>query len=198
MNANGDLTVDFRSDIAAESRAKIIYEYLMKFTDDPLVHESLRFLMTREITHFQQFTAALDTIQPNFPVGVLQGDPRYTHVTFNMSDTVSATGPWNEGQGPWPEGERWNHVEDPIAEVRRTMGLTEMEPEGTQLSEREVQKLNQKMSKQRHQENRLKRFLKAKTRWSVKYQTWSPRGSGRQVRSGMGAPGVQGFGRVSC
>jgi len=152
VNANGDLTVDFRSDIAAESRAKIVYEYLMKFTDDPLVHESLRFLMTREITHFQQFTAALETIQPNFPVGVLQGDPRYTHLTFNMSDTVSATGPWNEGQGPWPEGENWKYVDDPIEEVRRTKGLTEMQPEGTQQSERDVQKLNQKMSKQRHQE----------------------------------------------
>jgi Mn-containing catalase len=34
VNANGDLTVDLRSNIAAESRAKIVYEYLMKFTDD--------------------------------------------------------------------------------------------------------------------------------------------------------------------
>jgi Mn-containing catalase len=25
------------------------------------------------------FEAALDTIQPNFPPGVMQGDPRYTH-----------------------------------------------------------------------------------------------------------------------
>src|SRR4051812_39980563 len=34
VNANGDLTVDFRSNIAAESRAKIVYEYLMQFTND--------------------------------------------------------------------------------------------------------------------------------------------------------------------
>src|SRR5262249_41025604 len=47
VNANGDLTVDLRSNIAAESRAKIVYEYLMQFTDDPLVKESLGFLMTR-------------------------------------------------------------------------------------------------------------------------------------------------------
>src|SRR5690242_15241549 len=85
VNANGDLTVDLRSDMAAESRAKIVYEYLMKFTDDPLVKETLGFLMTREIAHFQMFNAALDTIRPNFPPGVLQGDPRYTHTFFNMS-----------------------------------------------------------------------------------------------------------------
>ena len=65
VNSNGDLTVDLRSNIAAESRAKITYEYLMQFTDDPLVKESLNFLMTREITHFQMFSAALETVQPN-------------------------------------------------------------------------------------------------------------------------------------
>lgn len=65
VNANGDLTVDLRSDIAAESRAKIVYEYLMQFTDDPHVQESLRFLMTREIAHLQMFTAALDSIKEN-------------------------------------------------------------------------------------------------------------------------------------
>jgi Mn-containing catalase len=35
VNANSELTVDLRSDLAAESRAKIVYEYLMQFTDDP-------------------------------------------------------------------------------------------------------------------------------------------------------------------
>ena len=60
VNANGDLTVDLRSDIAAESRAKIVYEYLMQFTEDPYVLETLNFLMTREVAHFQQFEAALE------------------------------------------------------------------------------------------------------------------------------------------
>jgi len=55
-----------------ESRAKIVYEYLLKFTEDKMVQESLRFLMTREITHFQQFTAGLNNIEPNFPPGQLQ------------------------------------------------------------------------------------------------------------------------------
>ena len=58
IDANGDLTVDLRSDIAAESRAKLVYEYLLQFTEDPLVKESLEFLMTREIAHFQMFSAS--------------------------------------------------------------------------------------------------------------------------------------------
>lgn len=39
VNANGDPTVDLRSNLAAESRAKIVYEYLKQFTDDPGVPE---------------------------------------------------------------------------------------------------------------------------------------------------------------
>lgn len=165
VNANGDLTVDLRSDMAAESRAKIVYEYLLKFTDDPLVHQSLRFLMTREITHFQQFSAALETIQPNFPVGVLQGDPRYTQVAFNMSDGASARGPWNQGSGPWQQGE-WTYVEDPVATVRRTQGLTEFQPDQAPVGENEVQKLDAKLSQQRHDEV-SKRVPATANQWSA-------------------------------
>jgi Mn-containing catalase len=44
----GEPTADFRSNIAAEARAKIVYERLMNVTDDPGVKEALGFLMTRE------------------------------------------------------------------------------------------------------------------------------------------------------
>jgi Mn-containing catalase len=47
VNANSELSVDLRSDLAAESRAKIVYEYLMQFTDDPYVKDTLGFLMTK-------------------------------------------------------------------------------------------------------------------------------------------------------
>lgn len=43
INANADLTVDLRSNIAAESRAKIVYEYLLQSTDDPYVKDTLNF-----------------------------------------------------------------------------------------------------------------------------------------------------------
>src|SRR5919199_4689642 len=139
INANGDLTVDLRSDMAAESRAKIVYEYLMKFTDDPGVRDTLGFLMTREIAHFQMFQAALDTIQPNFPPGVLQGDPRFTHTYFNMSNGADARGPWNQGQGPWGQGEHWAYIDNPKAHVVQTKGEVEHKPEGTSHTPEEVQ-----------------------------------------------------------
>jgi Mn-containing catalase len=122
VNANGDLTVDLRSNIAAESRAKITYEYLMQFTDDQYVRESLGFLMTREIAHMQMFTAALGDIQPNFPPGILQGDPRATHTYFNLSNGADVRGPWNQGQGPWPQGQNWEYIPNPIGQVRDTRG----------------------------------------------------------------------------
>lgn len=152
VNANGDLTVDLRSDIAAESRAKIVYEYLLQFTDDPHVQESLRFLMTREIAHFQMFGAALETIQPNFPPGVLQGDPRFTHAYFNMSISESARGPWNEGQGPWPAGESWEYIENPLEQVTQTRGQADKVPQGNERSEEEIRELDKSLSAQRSEE----------------------------------------------
>lgn len=152
VNANGDLTVDLRSDIAAESRAKIVYEYLMQFTDDQYVKETLRFLMTREIAHFQMFSAALETIQPNFPPGVLQGDPRHTHTYFNMSNGAGARGPWNDGQGPWGDGEFWEYVDEPHKHVIDTEGEITHQQVGSKLSENEVISKNRDLSKRRSAE----------------------------------------------
>lgn len=151
VNANSDLTVDLRSNIAAESRAKIVYEYLMQFTDDPFVRETLRFLMTREVAHFQMFEAALSTIKPNFPPGVLQSDPRHSNTYFNMSNTNAVRGPWNEGKSP-ELGETWQYVADPVQHVIETNGLTDKQPQGTQRTEESVQKNNAQLGKKRSRE----------------------------------------------
>ncbi len=96
VDSIGDPTCDLRSNIAAESRAKIVYERLINLTDDPGVKEALGFLMTREIAHQQSFEKALYSIQPNFPPGKLGGMPEFTNVYFNMSTGEGdATGPWN-------------------------------------------------------------------------------------------------------
>ncbi|HEX8203339.1 MAG TPA: manganese catalase family protein [Isosphaeraceae bacterium] len=152
INANGDLTVDLRSNIGAESRAKIVYEYLLQFTDDPYVQESLRFLMTREIAHFQMFSAALETIQPNFPPGVFQGDPRFTHAYYNMSSGASARGPWNEGRGPWRQGESWEYIEDPMRQVVATQGQLRKAIRGTERTQEEVERIDAELSRKRSQE----------------------------------------------
>jgi len=96
IDAIGDPVCDLRSNIAAESRAKIVYERLINLTDDPGVKEALGFLMTREIAHQQSFEKALYSIQPNFPAGKLAGDPQFTNVYYNMSQGEGdARGPWN-------------------------------------------------------------------------------------------------------
>lgn len=92
----GDPTCDLRSNIAAEARAKIVYERLINCTDDPGVKEALGFLMTREIAHQQSFEKALYSIQPNFPPGKLPGQPEFTNVYFKMSTgNGDLRGPWN-------------------------------------------------------------------------------------------------------
>lgn len=151
VNANGDLSVDLRSNIAAESRAKIVYEYLMQFTDDPHVKETLKFLMTREIAHSQMFEAALETIKPNFPPGVMQGDPRYSNTYFNMSNGESVRGPWNEGKSPGL-GETWQYIEDPLQHVISTNGMTDQQPAGTDRTMESVAQKNQEISDMRTKE----------------------------------------------
>jgi Mn-containing catalase len=123
IHSNGDLTVDLRSNLASESRAKLVYEHLMKFTDDPYVKESLSFLMTREVAHYKMFEAALNDIQPNFPPAVLGADPRFTQQYFNMSNGATVRGPWNEGEMPGM-GKEWNYIADPVAHIQETEGLT--------------------------------------------------------------------------
>jgi Mn-containing catalase len=113
----GDPTADLRSNIAAEARAKIVYERLINVTDDPGIKETLGFLMTREIAHQKSFEKALHSIQPNFPQGKLPGVKEYTSVYYNMSQGDDAP------RGPWNEGPEWEFVESPQPAVDGGDGL---------------------------------------------------------------------------
>jgi len=62
IDPHGDQAVDLRNNLAAESRTKVVYEYLKQFTDDPGVQDTLTFFMTRELAHCRQFTAALNEL----------------------------------------------------------------------------------------------------------------------------------------
>jgi Mn-containing catalase len=107
--------------------------------------------MTREVAHYQMFEAALATIQPNFPPGTLQSDPRYSNLYFNMSSGNDYTGPWN--QGPSTQmGETFQFIDDPIEHVMETNGLREQEAAGTHRTEKTVQELNNKLGLKRSDE----------------------------------------------
>ncbi len=99
-------TADLRSNIAAEARAKIVYERLIALTDDPGVKEALGFLMTREVAHQKSFEKALYAMESNFPPGKMPVDPRFASVYYNMSQ-----GP-GEMRGPWNQGDQWDFVTD--------------------------------------------------------------------------------------
>ena len=62
LKITGELDVDLRSNIAAEARAKIVYERLIDRCDDPGTKDALQFLMTREITHMKAFMVALESL----------------------------------------------------------------------------------------------------------------------------------------
>lgn len=149
-DVQGELSSDLRSDMGAETRAKMVYEYLLQFTDDPYIKETLTFLMTREVAHFQMFEAALASIQPNFPPGTLQADPRYSNVYFNMSSGNDFRGPWNEGKSTQMM-EEIKYIEDPIQYVLDTNGLLKVKPEGAAKTPEEVGKLNETLGKAKRQ-----------------------------------------------
>lgn len=97
------------------------------------------------------FEAALQAIQPNFPPGVLQGDPRYSNTFFNLSNGASARGPWNQGMST-QLGEEWQYIEEPLQHVIRTQGMTQQEPQGTPRTLADVEKMDKSLSKLRSRE----------------------------------------------
>lgn len=106
LKITGELDVDLRSNIAAEARAKIVYERLINFCDDPGTQDALQFLMTREITHMKAFMAALESMGKDpLEIGEIPPTPRIVNQYFNDSTgegdfgETDARGPWNEGDG---------------------------------------------------------------------------------------------------
>jgi Mn-containing catalase len=91
LKITGELDVDLRSNIAAEARAKIVYERLINFCRDAGTKDALQFLMTREITHMRAFTLALESMgKPVFSIGRIAPTPKLVDQFFNDS-TVKAT-----------------------------------------------------------------------------------------------------------
>jgi Mn-containing catalase len=111
LKITGELDVDLRSNIAAEARAKIVYERLINFTTDAGTKDALQFLMTREITHMKAFTAALESLnKPRFAIGQIPPTAGLVDQFFNDS-----TGEGQDGEidarGPWNQGAEWQFIE---------------------------------------------------------------------------------------
>ncbi|BBF41711.1 polypeptide composition of the spore coat protein CotJC [Lachnospiraceae bacterium KM106-2] len=63
VNETGDLAADLLSDIAAEQRAKVVYEYLHRQINDKGVRDTIDFLLNREEAHNALFREAFNKIQ---------------------------------------------------------------------------------------------------------------------------------------
>ena len=60
FQSKGDAVTDLTEDLAAEQKARTVYDNLLRMIDEPEVREPLKFLRAREIVHFQRFGEALE------------------------------------------------------------------------------------------------------------------------------------------
>lgn len=162
VDSIGEPTADLRSNIAAEARAKIVYERLINVTDDPGIKDALKFLMTREIAHQKSFEKALHSMQPNFPQGKLPGEPTFADVYYNLSQGEG------DARGPWNQGPEWEFVESPQPAVDGGDGMPSVE-----LSKDQASVVKQMAER-------------TKSDVSVDPMTGADLGSGEAVRKGKG------------
>jgi Mn-containing catalase len=112
LKITGELDVDLRSNIAAEARAKIVYERLINFTRDAGSREALQFLMTREITHMKAFMLGLESLGKD-PLAVGQLPPTAGLVDQYFNDSTGEGEMGKDVRGPWNECNGWQYVESP-------------------------------------------------------------------------------------
>ena len=63
VGVKGDIIADLNEDLAAEQKARVTYDNIIRLTDDPDVLDPIRFLREREIVHYQRFGDALRITQ---------------------------------------------------------------------------------------------------------------------------------------
>jgi len=65
ISSKGDLLCDLHEDLAAEQKARVTYDNILRLVDDPDVREPIKFLRAREIVHYQRFGDALRIAEDN-------------------------------------------------------------------------------------------------------------------------------------
>ncbi len=63
FQSKGDLFADLHEDLAAEQKARVTYDNILRLADDPDVKDVIRFLREREVVHYQRFSEALGIAQ---------------------------------------------------------------------------------------------------------------------------------------
>ncbi len=63
FQSKGDVLADLHEDLAAEQKARVTYDNILRLTDDPDVCDAIKFLRAREVVHYQRFCDALGIAQ---------------------------------------------------------------------------------------------------------------------------------------
>lgn len=63
FQSTGDVIADLNEDLAAEQKARLTYDNILRLADDPDVRDAIKFLREREIVHYQRFGEALRIVQ---------------------------------------------------------------------------------------------------------------------------------------
>lgn len=65
VGVKGDIIADLNEDLAAEQKARVTYDNILRLVDDPDVREPIKYLRQRELVHYQRFGDALRITQDN-------------------------------------------------------------------------------------------------------------------------------------
>lgn len=63
MQVTGDPMADLTEDLAAEQKARVTYDNILRLSDDPDLNDAIKFLREREIVHFQRFGEAAELLR---------------------------------------------------------------------------------------------------------------------------------------
>ena len=63
IEVTGDVVADLTEDLAAEQKARVVYDNILRLADDPDVRDPIKFLRAREVVHFQRFGEALRLVE---------------------------------------------------------------------------------------------------------------------------------------
>ena len=81
LQSKGDAVADLCEDLAAEQKARVTYDNILRLSDDPDVSDVIRFLRQREVVHFQRFGEALRRTQEQLD--------QKNYYAFNPEDRVN-------------------------------------------------------------------------------------------------------------
>lgn len=71
IGVKGDVIADLTEDLAAEQKARVTYDNILRLSDDPDVNDAIHFLRQREVVHFQRFGEPFQTERNGFAIFVI-------------------------------------------------------------------------------------------------------------------------------